>query len=111
MPGASKDSVQKMKRETKRQKWHLRSDLSLEQISQQFNPMLKGWVNYYGQHSPQALIPIAKHVNTKLVKWARRKYKHLKRHKIGAIKYIQRIADNNVKMFATWELQNGYVIV
>jgi group II intron reverse transcriptase/maturase len=110
-PGVSKDAVQKMKRETKRQKWHLRSDLSLEQISQQFNPMLKGWTTYYGKYSSQALSPIAKHVNMKLIKWARRKYKHLKRHKIRAIKYIQRIADNNVKMFATWELQNGYVIV
>jgi group II intron reverse transcriptase/maturase len=43
-PAVSKTAVKAMRQETKRCKWHLRSELSLEEIAQSYNPVLKGWL-------------------------------------------------------------------
>lgn len=66
-PAVSKTAVKAMRQETKRCKWHLRSELSLEEIAQSYNPVLKGWFNYYGKYTPDGLRPFARHFNNVLV--------------------------------------------
>ena len=87
-PAVSKTAVKAMRQETKRCKWHLRSELSLEEIAQSYNPVLKGWFNYYGKYTPDGLRPVARHFNNVLVKWVMRKYLRFKGHKIKAIRYL-----------------------
>ena len=58
---------------------HLRrqTQLSLEEIARQINPLLRGWIGYYGRYVPSALYPLFRYVNQRLLAWARRKYKGL----------------------------------
>jgi RNA-directed DNA polymerase len=35
------------------------TQLSLQDIAQQLNPLLRGWIEYYGRYAPSALKPLA----------------------------------------------------
>ena len=110
-PAVSKTAVKAMRQETKRCKWHLRSELSLEEIAQSYNPILKGWFNYYGKYTPDGLRPVTRHFNNVLVKWVMRKYLRFKGHKIKAIRYLENIAQNSPNLFAHWQQSKGFVVV
>ncbi|WP_084653945.1 group II intron maturase-specific domain-containing protein [Paenibacillus zanthoxyli] len=69
-----------------------------------FNASIRGWLNYYGHFYKSQLYPVFRHMNLALVKWARRKYKKLERHKIRAIKWLGRLARNLPKLFVHWQL-------
>lgn len=55
-----------------------RTDMELIDIAKWLNPILQGWINYYGKFYKTALMPVLEHVNETLVKWALRKYDNLK---------------------------------
>ena len=43
----------------------------------QINPVVRGWMTYYGRFTPAALMPLLKRINGYLVRWARKKYRRL----------------------------------
>ena len=47
----------------------------LSDLSNLFNPVLRGWANYYGRFYPKAMKPLWRQVNAYLVRWRQRKYK------------------------------------
>jgi len=90
------------RRELRRWHLHTRSDKSLEDLSRMFNPVLRGWVNYYSRFYKSALYPTFQHLDRLLVRWARRKYKRLRGHQRRAAHWLRRIARNQPKLFAHW---------
>ena len=52
-----------------------RSELSLEEVADWLNPMLHGWINYYGKYNKSALKPVMRQINFTLIKWSMNKYK------------------------------------
>ena len=42
------------------------------------NPLLQGWINYYGRYAPSALAPLLRCVNHTLLAWALRKFKRFR---------------------------------
>jgi RNA-directed DNA polymerase len=51
---------------------------TLAEIAAQINPLLFGWIGYYGRFSPSALATLADYVNQKLKAWIMRKYKRFR---------------------------------
>ena len=47
---------------------HLRSDKALDDLSRMFNPVLHGWINYYGSYYKSALYPILRHLDRSLTR-------------------------------------------
>ena len=92
-------------RETMRQ-WHLhrRTDKSLDDLAHMFNPMIRGWINYYGRFYRSALHPTFHCLNAILVRWACRKYKRLRGHNQRARHWLQRVARHQPELFAHWKL-------
>ena len=79
---AISDKAAKAIRETIRD-WRLaatRNNQSLEEIAGLVNPSVRGWVNYYGRFYRSECTPVLRHLERALVRWARRKYKRLRRH-------------------------------
>jgi RNA-directed DNA polymerase len=83
--------------------WH-QTQLSLQDIAQKLNPILRGWIEYYGRYAPSALYPLLRHVNQTLVAWVMRKFKRFKGHKIRASQFLQRLATARVDLFVTWQI-------
>jgi RNA-directed DNA polymerase len=83
-------------------KIHLMSDKSIEDLSKIFNPMIRGWINYYGSYYKSALYPIFNQLNMSIIKWAMRKYKKLRGRQRRAFYWLGRIARTNLWLFAHW---------
>jgi len=85
---------------------HLRcqTQLSLQNIAQKLNPLLRGWIAYYGRYAPSALYPLLRYVNQTLVAWAMRKFKRFKDHKTRAGRFLQRLAAERRDLFVHWDI-------
>jgi hypothetical protein len=83
--------------------WH-QTQLTLQDIAQKLNPLLRGWIEYYGRYAPSALYPLLRYVNQKLVAWVMRKFKRFKGHKIQASQFLQRLATEGVDLFFHWQI-------
>lgn len=81
-----------------------RTDLSMADIAQRINPLLRGWIGYYGRYAPSALYPLLRYVNCMLRTWAMRKFKRFKRRKTRAGQFLQDLAGKNADLFAHWRL-------
>jgi RNA-directed DNA polymerase len=92
-------------RDTMRQwKLHRRTDKSMDDLARMFNPVLRGWINYYGSFYKSAIYRVLQHLNDILVRWASRKYKRLRGHKGRAGLWLQRIVHRQPRLFAHWQL-------
>jgi RNA-directed DNA polymerase len=103
-PAVSKVALKSMRAKTKRSGVRNRTELSLEEIADWFNPILQGWFNYYGRFTRSAMYPMARYFNLTLVAWAMKKYRHLRNKKTQAGIFIEKIARNHPKLFAHWRI-------
>jgi len=103
-PVASKAAMKSMRQKTRKWNWRNRTELSLNEIARMYNPVLQGWLNYYGRYYRSALYPIWRHFNNTLIAWAMRKYKSLKDHKTRAAKFMQEIAEREPTLFVHWRV-------
>jgi len=87
----------------------LKSDKSLEDLSRMFNPVIDGWINYYCRFYTSAFNAVSRYLNRALVCWAMRKYKSLRGHKVRAIEWVQRTAQQRPQLFAHWN--KGFMAV
>lgn len=101
-PAVSKAALKSMRATTRKYNLRNRTDLSLNDIARWYNPILQGWINYYGQYNRSALYPLFRHVNLTLVAWAMRKYRRLRQRKTWAAKFMERISAENPGLFAHW---------
>ncbi len=101
-PAVSAQACTTMRRTTRRWNLRNRTDLDLPAIATLYNPVLRGWVLYYGRFSRSALAPVLRHFDRTLVAWAMRKYKRLKGHKTRACCFIEHIRKRNPGLFAHW---------
>lgn len=101
-PAVSKTALKSMRAKTRQLNWRNRTELSLNEIARRVNPVLQGWLNYYGCFTRSALYPVWRHFNLTLVAWVRRKYKPLRRHRSRAAKFMERISEKHPELFAHW---------
>ena len=80
------------------------TEASLEDIAQVLNPLLRGWIGYYGRYSRSALYPLFRYVNQTLLRWVQRKFKRYKAHKGRAIRLLERLARERAELFAHWQI-------
>ena len=104
LPAISRTSKKAIHREIR--SWHiqLKNEKSLEDLSRMFNPILRGWLQYYGRFYPSAMRRIWVTFNRYLVRWLQRKSKYYARHWTKARQYVDRFARTHKKCFVHWEL-------
>ncbi len=101
-PAVSAASLKSMRAETRRQGIRHRTDLAIQEISKLYDPVLRGWMQYYGRYYESAMDAVLGHFNLTLVTWAMRKYKKLYGRKTQAALFIQRIAIREPQLFVHW---------
>lgn len=77
--------------------------LSLQGLAKAINPVIQGWINYYGKFYPSALNVLSKYLNDCLMRWARRKFKSLLKKRGRAYKMLKEIYQSNPNLFAHWK--------
>jgi RNA-directed DNA polymerase len=78
--------------------------LSLADIARELNPLLRGWIEYYGRYTPSALYPLLRHVNLTLVRWVMRKFKRFKAQKVRAARLLEKLARTRADLFVHWRI-------
>jgi RNA-directed DNA polymerase len=101
-PAVSPDAMTKMRQEMRRWRLPLRSDKAIDDLARMWNPVLRGWIQYYGRFYRSALYPVFRHLNELLVRWAMRKYKRLRGHRRRAEHWLGGVARREPRLFAHW---------
>jgi hypothetical protein len=79
-------------------------EVNLKDISQTYDPKIRGWANYYGRFYKSDMYSIYYHLNHALIRWAMRKYKKLRTHKRRACNWLARIARQEPELFVHWQM-------
>ncbi len=103
-PAVSDKAGKAMRAEIRSWQLHLRSDKAIEDLSRMFNPIIRGWLQYYGRYYRSALYPIMRQLDRSLARWAYRKYKKLRGHLRRATHWIARISLRDPRLFAHWQM-------
>ena len=85
-------------------KLRCQTQLSLQDIARKLNPLLRGWIAYYGRYTPSALYPLYRYVNQTLLAWVMRKFKRFKHRTIAASQFLQRLAPTCADLLVHWQL-------
>jgi len=107
LPAMSTEALKAKSDRLRRMRIHRRTDLTLEDLASWLNPIVAGWINYYGRYYRTVMDPLLQRVNTYLRRWAGRKYKRLrtiKRFKRWWTGLLQRAPG----LFAHWRLVRSY---
>lgn len=103
-PAVSNAASKAMRQTIRGWRMQLKSDVGIDDLSRMFNPVVRGWINYYGCFYKSQLYSVLRHMNRALINWARRKYKKLAVHKRRASAWLGRLAGNRPELFAHWQM-------
>jgi RNA-directed DNA polymerase len=79
-----------------------RTDLSLDDLARWLNPIVAGWMNYYGRYYRSALYPLLWRVSFYLRRWAGKKYKRLRTYKRFK-RWWMGVLEREPCLFAHWQ--------
>lgn len=101
LPAISKDALKKISTEVWSWRLHNRTGHTLSDLARRINPIVRGWMQYYGAFHRSALYQLLSRINAYLVRWIRKKYKRLRAEK-KAIECWRGITVRYPRMFAHW---------
>ena len=103
-PAVSSSAMKAMRQTIRDLKLRCQTQLSLQDIARKLNPLLRGWIEYYGRYTPSALYPLFRYVNQTLLAWVLRKFKRFKHRTIAASQFLQRLAQTRADLLVHWQL-------
>jgi RNA-directed DNA polymerase len=103
-PAISAKAAQAIRTEVRSWRLQQRSDKAIEDLSRMFNPIVRGWLRYYGRYYRSALYSPMCQLDRDLALWAAQKYKKLRRHLRRASHWLARIRKRTPGLFAHWQL-------
>src|ERR1700690_3258819 len=106
-PAISKDALNKISAEVRSWRLHLHSEWTFGRVARWINPIVRGWMQYYGAFYKIELYPLLYRISAYLVRWIRKKYRRLKTfakaHEAG-----KRITLQYPTLFAHWQWIHGF---
>ena len=81
LPAVSPEAIKVMGQRVREWRIHLRTRLDLDELADWINPIVSGWMTYYGRFYRSQLYPFLQRINTYLARWARKKYRRLRSYK------------------------------
>lgn len=107
-PAISREALKRISGEVRRWRLHTRTRHDLDDLAERINPVVRGWMTYYGRFYRSRLHPLLKRINGYLVRWARKKYRRL-----GSFKRVKRWWDDLVErhrdLFVHWQWTGTFV--
>lgn len=100
---AVSNKAQKAMRQTIRS-WNLnrRTTETIEDFARMYNPIIRGWINYYGSFCKSVLYRVFHYLDGVLSRWAKRKYKRIRRRQRRAIHWVKQIIVRQPDLFVHW---------
>jgi RNA-directed DNA polymerase len=102
LPAISKPALKKISGEVRQWRLHRKVPQTLTEIARMINPVVRGWLQYYGAFYHSALGPLLARINAYLLRWIRKKYKRLRTMK-KALAAWQRLTSEYPRLFFHWK--------
>ena len=83
---------------------HKRSDLSVKELANILNPVVRGWIEYYGAFFKSELLFLVHHLDKLIYRWVSRKYKKQGGNFKKANIWVKRIKSAKPNYFIHWRL-------
>jgi RNA-directed DNA polymerase len=99
LPAISYQALKRLSRTVRSWRLHRRTAQESSDLARTVNPVVRGWMNYYGRFYRSALYPLFDRINTYLLRWIQKKYR------VGMKQALQRLAQGHTlrpKYFAHW---------
>ncbi len=102
-PVALKDKSQQIRR------WrvHMWTTKNLGELAEWINPVVRGWMNYYGRFNRWEMYSLLRSINTYVMRWARKKFKRLRAYK-RVKSWWKRLAERQPEMFVHWAWMRAF---
>jgi RNA-directed DNA polymerase len=78
LPAISKDALKKISAQVRFWRLHRRTGHTFTDLARMINPVVRGWMNYYGAFYRTALYGLLTRINAYLMRWVRKKYRRLR---------------------------------
>ena len=91
-----------MSRKVRGWRIHKSSNVDLADLAEWINPIVRGWMNYYGRFNKTRLQRLLQRINTYIVRWARNKYRRLGTFK-KAKRWWRGLIDREPALFTHWK--------
>jgi len=86
--------------------WKLQRRVSIEidELARSINPIVRGWINYYGKFCKSELYYALQNVDRAIIQWIKRKYKRFRRRTTLACNWLKQVAKYHRELFYHWEV-------
>jgi group II intron reverse transcriptase/maturase len=101
LPAISRDALKRIGQRVRSWRLHRRTGSTAEDLAEMINPVVRGWMAYYGAFYRTALYPVLHRINTYLLRWIMKKYKKLRTWK-NAIQSMTDAVKRRPRYFAHW---------
>ena len=104
----SKVSAKAFRTKVKEMELHRRTGCKIDILAEMLNPMVRGWMNYFGKYNPSAMKDTLLCIERRLVKWAMCKYKKFRGRRRKAEEWLCTLRKREPKLFAHWSMIYSY---
>jgi len=101
LPAISPQALKKIGRVVRRWRLHRRIFSTFDELARAINPIVAGWMQYYGRFYRSKLSPVLARINAYLVRWIRNKYRRLDRTRAAHARLAE-LAAGQPRLFGHW---------
>jgi RNA-directed DNA polymerase len=105
-PAVSPEALAKMSQQVRRWRIHTRTRHTLDELAAAINPIVAGWMNFYGRFYRSQMYPFLQRINTYLMRWAGKKYKRLRSYNRFKA-WWSGVIERDPRLFAHWAWARG----
>lgn len=105
-PAISRDKLTEKSQEVRSWRLHRRIGDDLADLAERINPIVRGWMTYWGHYHRAQMYGLLQRINAYLMRWARKKYRRLRR-KDRLQAWWDSLTERAPRLFAHWEWVTG----
>jgi RNA-directed DNA polymerase len=102
-PAVSAKALKRMSAQVRSWRLHRWVQGQARDLADRINPVVRGWMQYYGAFNKSALYPLLKRINAYLVRWLRGKYRRLRRSWSRTMSVWHQGVKSAPRFFAHWD--------
>jgi len=102
-PSVSRKSLKRMNLAIKSLNINRSTTLTLPMLAARLNPMVRGWITYYGAFYPEMLKRFLVRIDLRLGCWVENKFKRFRGHKRQTWDWLKQCREAHPKMFVHWD--------
>lgn len=102
-PAVSRKALKAMSAKMRGWTLHKRIQATLESLAAMINPVIRGWIAYFGRFNRAELHALFARLEARLARWARWKYKRMRRSPRRAWEFLRRMRERTPWLFAHWQ--------